>query len=290
MNLQQLEYFQEIARTQNMTKSAERLHVSQPALSSTLKALENELGISLFDRKGRSLVLNHTGQEFLKNVNSIFDILNRSRQHAAIAQDQPWTEIIIGAMGAETALIPKINEFLQDHPHVRFRIVSRKIVSDQNADDTVDFLISPDPSDHQGRQMKDLNTTLLMAVLSRSDPLAALPTVKLSQLSGHSFAFCTPASAVMPRAYNLCLRAGFRPRVIFTADERFPVFNMLMQGSCVSILPKADAQLLADLNCGLAALPIEDIGTADMSRHYISWKSLGDLTPAAQEFLQFITS
>ncbi len=290
MNLQQLEYFQEIARTQNMTKSAERLHVSQPALSSTLKALENELGVSLFDRKGRTLVLNHTGQEFLKNVNSIFDILNRSRQHATIAQDQPWTEIVIGAMGAETALIPKMDRFLQDHPNVRFRVVSRTIISAQNADDTVDLLISPDPADHKGRQMTELESTLLMAVLPESDPLATLPAVALSQLAGHSFAFCTPASAVMPRTYNLCINAGFRPKVVFTADERFPVFRMLMQSGCVSILPSADAQLLASLNCGLTALPIEDIAPTDMSRHYISWRSLEALTPAAREFLQFLQS
>lgn len=290
MNLQQLEYFQEIARTQNMTKSAERLHISQPALSATLKSLENELGVSLFDRKGRSLVLNHTGQEFLINVNSIFSILNRSWQHAKIAQNDPWTEIVIGAMGAETALIPKINQFTKTHPNVGFRIVSRNIMSRQNANDTVDFLVSPDPLDHQGRAMTELAPTNLMAVLPLTDPLANQQSISLSQLSRHSFAFCISHSSGLPRTYNLCVEAGFRPNVVFTADERFPVFAMLMQGGCVSILPKADAQILANLNCGLAALPINDIPRTDTNGHYISWRSTEKLSPAAQEFLQFILS
>lgn len=290
MNLQQLEYFQEIARTQNMTKSAERLHISQPALSATLKALENELGVSLFDRKGRALVLNHTGQEFLLNVNSIFSILNRCWQHAKIAQNDPQTEIVIGAMGAETVLIPKIDQFTRTHPNVGFRIVSRNIMSGQNANDTVDFLVSSDPLDHQGRAMTELDSTSLMAVLPLTDPLANQPSIALSQLSQHSFAFCISPSSGLPRTYNLCVGAGFRPKVVFTADERFPVFMMLMQGNCVSILPKADALVLSNLNCGLAALPIQDISPANTNSCFISWKSMDKLLPVAQEFLRFMIS
>lgn len=104
MNLQQLEYFRELAKTQNMSKSAEKLHISQPALSGTLKALENELGISLFDRKGRTIVLNNNGSEFLKSVNTIFDILGRNRQKSIIAPNDEWTEIVIGAYSTEIGL------------------------------------------------------------------------------------------------------------------------------------------------------------------------------------------
>ena len=70
MNLLQLKYFQEVAKYQNITRTAEILHVSQPSLSTAIRHLEEELGIELFDRKGKSIVLNENGQNFLRDINS----------------------------------------------------------------------------------------------------------------------------------------------------------------------------------------------------------------------------
>ena len=68
MNLLQLKYFQEVAKYQNITRTAEILHVSQPSLSTAIRHLEEELGIELFDRKGKSIVLNENGQNFLREI------------------------------------------------------------------------------------------------------------------------------------------------------------------------------------------------------------------------------
>ena len=68
MNLLQLKYFQEVAKYQNITRTAEILHVSQPSLSTAIRHLEEELGIELFDRKGKSTVLNENGQNFLRDI------------------------------------------------------------------------------------------------------------------------------------------------------------------------------------------------------------------------------
>ena len=51
MELLQLQYFAEVARLESFTKAAQSLHISQPALSQTVKRLENELGVKLFERK-----------------------------------------------------------------------------------------------------------------------------------------------------------------------------------------------------------------------------------------------
>ena len=80
MNLIHLEYFRAVANAGSMTKAAEKLHVTQPTLSNSIKALEQELGVQLFERRGRSLALNSTGVEFLKSVNSIFGLLRSKKQ------------------------------------------------------------------------------------------------------------------------------------------------------------------------------------------------------------------
>ena len=68
MEWQQLEYFRIVAKTEHFRKAAELLNISQPALSRSIKKLEEELGICLFDRIGRSVKLNQFGRVFLKRV------------------------------------------------------------------------------------------------------------------------------------------------------------------------------------------------------------------------------
>lgn len=64
MEWQQLEYFQTLARIQHVTRAAEAMSLSQPALSRSIARLEEELGVPLFERQGRTIMLNRYGQLF----------------------------------------------------------------------------------------------------------------------------------------------------------------------------------------------------------------------------------
>ena len=73
MEIQQLQYFQTLAKLQHMTRAAEMLMISQPALSKSISNIEKDLGVPLFNREGRSIYLNRFGEHFLKSVNIILD-------------------------------------------------------------------------------------------------------------------------------------------------------------------------------------------------------------------------
>ena len=62
MEITQMKYFLEVAETQHMTLSAERLHIAQPALSQAIRRLEESLGVPLFMHKGRNIVLTEYGK------------------------------------------------------------------------------------------------------------------------------------------------------------------------------------------------------------------------------------
>lgn len=76
LNYNHLYYFQTIARLGSIKKACEELHLTQPTLSDQLKQLEERLGLKLFDRKNRRLVLNSAGKEALKYANQIFSLGN----------------------------------------------------------------------------------------------------------------------------------------------------------------------------------------------------------------------
>lgn len=81
MDLLQLKYFREIARDNSVTRTAERLMISQPALSKSLRNLETELGLPLFDRVGRGIKLNADGQYFFEAVDRALNVLEEASYH-----------------------------------------------------------------------------------------------------------------------------------------------------------------------------------------------------------------
>lgn len=82
MELYRLKSFLSIVRTGNLTRSAEQLHISQSALSSQLKQLEEELGFSLFDRTSRGMQLTSAGRELLPCVDGLFEAEEKLTQKA----------------------------------------------------------------------------------------------------------------------------------------------------------------------------------------------------------------
>ena len=70
MTLNQLRYFQAVARLQNFRAAAEELYISQPSLSRSIDALEDELGVVLFERAGRGITL--TAEDFFLNTPTVF--------------------------------------------------------------------------------------------------------------------------------------------------------------------------------------------------------------------------
>lgn len=79
MNLNQLHYFKILARLEHYTKAAEELQISQPTLSQAIASLEGELGIKLFEKQGRNIVLAKNGRAYLKHVEAALEELNAGR-------------------------------------------------------------------------------------------------------------------------------------------------------------------------------------------------------------------
>src|ERR1700753_652497 len=78
IDLKELQAFQLIARLGSVRSAAARLGLTPPAVSIRLKRLEEELGIALFDRAGKRLLLTHAGELFLSKSGHVFDALNNA--------------------------------------------------------------------------------------------------------------------------------------------------------------------------------------------------------------------
>lgn len=83
MELLQLRYFLELAKSKHLTKTAEKLMISPPSLSSTIHKLEDELGVKLFDRKAQRIYLNENGKIYYKYVENALNLLEEGKEAIA---------------------------------------------------------------------------------------------------------------------------------------------------------------------------------------------------------------
>lgn len=122
MELNQLHYFVAVAETENITKAAKRLFITQPALSRVILRLENELGTSLFDRKGGRLVLNDHGRVFLGHVKPALESINNG-VHAVI--DGLGSQEIKIFNDLSTTMIQSVAEKCQaEFPNMTFSVIN----------------------------------------------------------------------------------------------------------------------------------------------------------------------
>jgi DNA-binding transcriptional LysR family regulator len=124
MELRHLRYFVAVAEELNFRRAAERLHVAQPALSSQIKDLEEELGVRLFDRTTRSVLLTPTGQIFLTEARGILGATTHAEQLVRKAEHGLVGTLRVGVITPATGplLARVLRHFHQKYPGVQLSL------------------------------------------------------------------------------------------------------------------------------------------------------------------------
>ncbi len=124
MNLRKWEYFLKAAELGNLSRVAEKLNISQPALSRQIAALEREIGAPLFSRTGRGLTLTPAGEVFRGRAEAILDEITRVPEEVVHAANTPSGRLAFGAPPFMGRVLT--GELVADYvvacPHVRLRV------------------------------------------------------------------------------------------------------------------------------------------------------------------------
>lgn len=125
MKLRQLQYFIEVSELESVTKAAERLHVAQPALSRHIRSLERALGVRLFEREGRGIVLTNAGLVFRDRIRTLLRELDRAQLEVKALSRSPGGRIDFGmpfsiSQALTRVLVQRVH---QELPDVALRII-----------------------------------------------------------------------------------------------------------------------------------------------------------------------
>ncbi|WP_371372704.1 transcriptional regulator GcvA [Thalassotalea aquiviva] len=163
--LNSLKAFEVSARLLSFTKAAQELHVTQAAVSHQIKSLESHLGLKLFMRKNRALLLTEEGQSYFLDIKDIFTSLHEATDKLLARGAKGALTVMIQPSLAIQWLVPRLNAFNQLNPDIDVRIKADNIQQDYLEDD-VDIAFFYGQGGWHGLTADKIKSEYLMAVCS----------------------------------------------------------------------------------------------------------------------------
>ncbi|WP_134682672.1 LysR family transcriptional regulator [Brevibacillus migulae] len=286
MEWQQLEYFQTLARLQHVTRAAEFLSISQPALSRSIARLEEELGVPLFHRQGRTIILNRYGQLFLQRVERILSEFHNGTQELHDLVHPEHGEVALGFLHTlGTSIIPDlIGTFRAISPNIRFQLSqnhSYSLLEHLHAGE-LDLCLIAEPTETKMQiQWLPLWSEEIFAVLPPWHPLAGSESIMLEHIADESFICLKKGYALRETTDRAFRQLGITPKITFEGEEVATAAGLVAAGLGVSLLPDVGLDKTKTVQIHLQHPKCSRvIGMAFIEERYLS--------PAALHFKSFV--
>ena len=189
MNIRDIEYYLAVTREGTILGAADALHISQPALSRQMKALEDELGVTLFERGNRRVTLTEEGVILRNRAEEILHLVRQTEQEITQVRGNISGDIYIGS--GESAVFHYLSKtaalMREGHPGIRFHITSGDTMDlmQQLDNGLLDFAVLFTDFDRSMYQSVSLPVQDRFGLLMRKDdPLAKKETISMNDLKG----------------------------------------------------------------------------------------------------------
>ena len=243
MDIRTLSYFVVIAEELNITKAAEKLCMSQPPLSSQMKALEEELDTVLFIRGKRHLQLTESGKLLYRHAKEILSLVNKTSEEIRAMKKGMRGKISIGLVEGSAPIIAAswIESFLNNNKNVEFSVV------DGNSDELIaklrsgliDMAVITSPCDNTLLNSFKVGQEKMTAFMSKDNPLATLPgnTIDLSMLKDKPLII--PSRESMNRMITKWFKEiHAEPKIVCRMDNYLDVAALAGRNIGISLFPK----------------------------------------------------
>lgn len=244
MELKQLRSFVSVAHTLSFSRAAVELHLSQPALSAQVMALEADLGVRLFERNRRTVRLTRAGESLLVDAEALLEQAASVRLRTArVASGEAGHLRVAFVASATPELVPSIAlAFRARYPLVTLELKNLPTVTQVEALEahTLDVGFVRLPLTAPRLTVTPLHSEPFALVLNRSHPLAKQKHLTVAMLAGEPFV--AYGSKWAPEYYQLwtgiCRDAGFTPQVVQETAEMATALALVAAGMGVAILPE----------------------------------------------------
>lgn len=241
MEMHQLTYFVAAAEAGSMTAAARRCRVAQPSLSQQVRKLEEGLGVELFDRVGRGVVLTEAGRALLPRARRILGDVRETRENLRREVEAGSGRLTIGAIPtiAPYLLPPVLAELRSEFPGCEL-VVREDLTAnlvEAIVDHEIDVAITSTPIDHDLVEVEPVGREALLVVTPNTHPLAAVGKITLNDLREQATVSLHEMHCLGEQIGAFCNASDIRPDVVCRTTQLATVLEFVRLGLGVSLVP-----------------------------------------------------
>ncbi|MDA0747761.1 MAG: LysR family transcriptional regulator [bacterium] len=288
MDLSQLRGFLETAREKSFTRAAEKLFLTQPAVSLQIKALEEELGERLFERRGKQVLLTEAGRLLFVRAEEILEKTEQARQDLTALRELRTGRLCIGTSDTNCAYVlpPAVKAFRRVHPGVEIRLTDRMSpeVVRLVLEGGVDFGLATLPVSEPRVQASPLFLREDVAICHPEHPLARAGRVSVADLGGHTMLALEQGSTSRGLMDRLFAEVGVVATVSMELGSIEVMKRFVEIGLGIALVPEVAVR--EEVQAGrLCALRVEGLPARQVG---IVQRAGGRLSVAAHTFLGYL--
>jgi len=288
VELRHLRYFLAVADTLHFGRAAQALGIRQPPLSQQIRALEDDLGVSLFDRSSRRVRLTAAGEAFRADAERALDAAAAARRAAQRAGRGDSGGLVLGFVGSATlTLLPQLlRHFRGLYPDVQLTLRELPTAEQAHAlrDGALDVGLLRPPltgADAEAVHVEPIAAERLTVALPAGHPLARYRTVTGHQLAGEPFVLFPRhlGPGLYDQIVAYCRQAGFEPRIAQEAGQMQTIVALVAGGLGVSLVPSSVTGLRRADVAYRPVRPVERVAHLAVARRH------DDLRPTTRNFV-----
>ena len=253
MNLRQLQYFIEVSEAESVTRAAQRLHIAQPALTRHMRSLERDLGVRLFDREGRGIVLTNAGLVFRDRVRLVLRELDRAQVEVQALSRSPGGRIDVGLPYSISQALTRllVRRMQNEFPRVAMRVIDGwsgfiiewLIRGRLDLGVIYDYTLKSDVL-----RTEPLASEEHFLVCAASDRLAARKTMPLADVADLPLALPSHEHGLRVAVEQFMQTIGRVPSIHTELESIVGLKQLAQQGGVYTILPRGEME--AELAAG----------------------------------------
>ena len=237
--LRQLDTFLEIARAESVSKAAEKLHVTQPAISMQLRQLESALGVPLVEAVGRNIRLTAAGREVQEHAIAAMAQLRHLDDTVADLRGLQHGKVDLGIVSTAKYFVPMLLvQFRKRHPgiEIALQIHNRENMMNLLQRNELDLIIMGRAPDGMDCSSTAFATNPLAVVSAPSHPLSRRKNAPLSILNETEFVVREPGSGTRAAMERVFAEHGIAPKIVMEMPSNESIKQAVMAGMGLTFL------------------------------------------------------
>jgi LysR family transcriptional activator of glutamate synthase operon len=233
MELMQIRYFLETAKTKHMTNSAKNLHITQPALTQAIRRLEKDLGVPLFVAKGRNIVLTEYGRYLQKRLEPLMEQMDAIPEQLKMMVALEGETIHMNVLAASGLVMEAIIEYKKEHEDINFQL-------QQNSESELYDIAVTTKLFYLGEDEKNRFACAeeIYLAVPRNLRYRDRTSIRLAEVEEEGFISLLGSREFRYICDRFCQHAGFTPKIIFESDNPSAVKNMIAANMGIGFWPE----------------------------------------------------